>query len=364
MREQFEGWQRSSHRSVAVCNDCHAPHDFVGKYMTKARNGFWHSFYFTTGTFHEPIRITPRNAAVTEGACRFCHAEIVHAIDTFPGRGRWLSCIELPSQRRASPLTWQQPRFDRARLHALHRAGRRARRGWRHGPARQHLRAQAGSPKPLLPGRRAHRPDRRPGDLGQELPAAVRRLPPHGGPGADALRRQRSRAAHADPGRPALGRRAVAARGGPAAEDDVGRLCVCGRLPRRARPRLHARRPDLHRAAARREAAGHVHALPRVGLSALQEARRRRSDQGLRGDEPDAVHRSPQAGVAPGGVPRLPRFADDAAAGHAAGVHRGHPGREGRPGHGRLRRQHDGDQAGDAGVRVRPVPRGVLLQGT
>ncbi len=51
MREQFDGWQRSSHRSVAVCNDCHAPHDFVGKYTTKATNGFWHSFYFTTGGF-------------------------------------------------------------------------------------------------------------------------------------------------------------------------------------------------------------------------------------------------------------------------------------------------------------------------
>ena len=53
-------WQRSSHRSVAVCNDCHAPHDVLGKYSTKASNGFWHSFYFTTGTFPEPIRIRPR----------------------------------------------------------------------------------------------------------------------------------------------------------------------------------------------------------------------------------------------------------------------------------------------------------------
>ena len=62
MREQFDGWQRSSHRSVAVCNDCHAPHDFIGKYMTKGTNGFWHSFYFTTGRFPDPIQITPRNA--------------------------------------------------------------------------------------------------------------------------------------------------------------------------------------------------------------------------------------------------------------------------------------------------------------
>ena len=93
MQDQFDGWQRSSHRAVAVCNDCHAPHDVVGKYVTKARNGFWHSFYFTTGTFAEPIRITPRNARVTEGACRFCHADIVQAIDTRPKPGEQLGCV-------------------------------------------------------------------------------------------------------------------------------------------------------------------------------------------------------------------------------------------------------------------------------
>jgi cytochrome c nitrite reductase small subunit len=93
MQEQFDGWQRSSHRTVAVCNDCHAPHDFFGKYMTKARNGFWHSFYFTTGTFPEPIRITPRNASVTEGACRTCHAAVVEAIDAFPKPGQPLGCV-------------------------------------------------------------------------------------------------------------------------------------------------------------------------------------------------------------------------------------------------------------------------------
>lgn len=93
MREQYEAWQRSSHRSVAVCNDCHAPHDLVGKYVTKARNGFWHSFYFTTGGFPDPIRITPRNARVTEGACRTCHAELVNAIDTGRRDGEPLSCI-------------------------------------------------------------------------------------------------------------------------------------------------------------------------------------------------------------------------------------------------------------------------------
>lgn len=92
MQEQYDGWQRSSHRSVAVCNTCHAPSDFVGKYTTKALNGFWHSFYFTTGTFPDPIRITPRNARVTEGTCLTCHADLVHPIEAVSVRGELLGC--------------------------------------------------------------------------------------------------------------------------------------------------------------------------------------------------------------------------------------------------------------------------------
>ena len=93
MQEQFSGWIASSHRTVAVCNDCHTPPGVVGKYVTKARNGFWHSFYFTAGGFHEPIRITPRNARVTEQACRHCHGAIVQAIDPNPAHGRKMSCV-------------------------------------------------------------------------------------------------------------------------------------------------------------------------------------------------------------------------------------------------------------------------------
>lgn len=81
MQEQFDGWVHSSHRSVAVCNDCHTPPGLVPKYWTKAQNGFWHSFYFTTGDFPDPIRITERNRVVTEKSCRKCHADVVAAID-------------------------------------------------------------------------------------------------------------------------------------------------------------------------------------------------------------------------------------------------------------------------------------------
>jgi cytochrome c nitrite reductase small subunit len=61
--------------------------------MTKAVNGFNHSLAFTTGRFPEPIRITPRNREITEGACRYCHAFITQAIDAKPRAGGELSCL-------------------------------------------------------------------------------------------------------------------------------------------------------------------------------------------------------------------------------------------------------------------------------
>jgi cytochrome c nitrite reductase small subunit len=82
MDAHFDSWLQSSHHAVAVCNDCHTPHDLLGKYLTKASNGFWHSFAFTTGDFPDPIRIKDHNREVTEHACRYCHAEITAAITT------------------------------------------------------------------------------------------------------------------------------------------------------------------------------------------------------------------------------------------------------------------------------------------
>ena len=96
MGEHFAAWQRASHRAVATCNDCHTPHNLIGKYVTKARNGFWHSFYFTTGRYPDPLRITARNHDITEAACRFCHQEIVAAIDLVQAKAHGdnrLSCV-------------------------------------------------------------------------------------------------------------------------------------------------------------------------------------------------------------------------------------------------------------------------------
>jgi cytochrome c nitrite reductase small subunit len=93
MESHFDSWQKSSHRHVAVCNDCHLPPDFAGKWFTKADNGFLHSLAFTTGDFHEPIQIKPRNRRVTQRACLDCHGELVdHMLPAEPD-GDMLMCI-------------------------------------------------------------------------------------------------------------------------------------------------------------------------------------------------------------------------------------------------------------------------------
>ena len=80
MREHFDAWNKSTHRAVATCNDCHTPHNLVGKYTVKAKNGFWHSFYFTTGRYPDPLRITEGNRKVTLGTCAYCHQQIAHSL--------------------------------------------------------------------------------------------------------------------------------------------------------------------------------------------------------------------------------------------------------------------------------------------
>lgn len=80
MTDHYDAWLKSSHQAVAVCNDCHTPSGLLPKYLTKAENGFWHSFAFTTGNFPDPLRIKAGNLAVTEAACLKCHQNIAATI--------------------------------------------------------------------------------------------------------------------------------------------------------------------------------------------------------------------------------------------------------------------------------------------
>ncbi len=92
MQGHFNGWLQASHRSAATCNDCHTPPGLIGKYVTKASNGFWHSVAFTSGTFQEPIRIKAGNLVATERRCRTCHAEVASVVDG-PDGAEARSCV-------------------------------------------------------------------------------------------------------------------------------------------------------------------------------------------------------------------------------------------------------------------------------
>jgi cytochrome c nitrite reductase small subunit len=95
MRSQHDGWVKGSHRSVAVCNDCHTPDGMIPKYASKAMYGFLHAYAFTTGRFPDNIQIKPHMYGLTERACLKCHAPIVEAMTVGHDydRAERLSCI-------------------------------------------------------------------------------------------------------------------------------------------------------------------------------------------------------------------------------------------------------------------------------
>lgn len=94
MRSQYDGWQKASHHTVAVCVDCHLPHDFVPKYLAKAENGYRHSKEFTAQTFAEPIFIKPRGAEILQENCVRCHSAVTAEMTAGQAEhGRQIECV-------------------------------------------------------------------------------------------------------------------------------------------------------------------------------------------------------------------------------------------------------------------------------
>ncbi|MBI2174998.1 MAG: cytochrome c nitrite reductase small subunit [Candidatus Omnitrophica bacterium] len=80
MQEHYDSWVKASHHSVATCNDCHVPHGFPRKYLTKLDNGWNHSKKFTLQNFQEPIRIRRVNLTKLQANCVHCHENMVDEI--------------------------------------------------------------------------------------------------------------------------------------------------------------------------------------------------------------------------------------------------------------------------------------------
>jgi cytochrome c nitrite reductase small subunit len=98
MRPQYDSWQKSSHHAFATCNDCHVPPGFLGKYFTKAENGYRHSWGFTFQNFHEPIQLHPRSRPIIQNNCVYCHGELMSEITVHESHwGQTTDCIRCHS---------------------------------------------------------------------------------------------------------------------------------------------------------------------------------------------------------------------------------------------------------------------------
>lgn len=77
MRSEFATWQHSSHREVAVCNDCHVPHNNVfNKYFFKAKDGLRHATMFTFRLEPQVIKMHEAGQAVVQKNCQNCHQRV------------------------------------------------------------------------------------------------------------------------------------------------------------------------------------------------------------------------------------------------------------------------------------------------
>ncbi|HRY31963.1 MAG TPA: cytochrome c nitrite reductase small subunit [Bacteroidales bacterium] len=78
MGPQYATWFHSSHREVAVCNDCHVPHDnLFNKYLFKAKDGLRHATIFTLRAEPQVIFAKEASIGVIQMNCIRCHEKQV-----------------------------------------------------------------------------------------------------------------------------------------------------------------------------------------------------------------------------------------------------------------------------------------------
>lgn len=83
MTPMYASWRHSSHARVAVCNDCHVPHNsFAHKTLFKMMDGARHSAVFTFRLEPQVLRATPVARRVIQQNCLRCHGEAVHSSTT------------------------------------------------------------------------------------------------------------------------------------------------------------------------------------------------------------------------------------------------------------------------------------------
>jgi len=90
MKDAYDGWKVSSHRNI-TCNECHTPHDMVGKYATKVEHGARHSYVFTFGD-PQLMRLKESGEDIVTDNCVQCHQTMVNNI--LPDHANERRCIQ------------------------------------------------------------------------------------------------------------------------------------------------------------------------------------------------------------------------------------------------------------------------------
>jgi cytochrome c nitrite reductase small subunit len=81
MDAQYENWTHAAHARVAVCTDCHLPHqNLVSYYLYKGYSGMKDVFSFTFKTYPAAIRATAQTDRIVQANCIRCHTDTVENI--------------------------------------------------------------------------------------------------------------------------------------------------------------------------------------------------------------------------------------------------------------------------------------------
>lgn len=76
MTDAYASWQRGSHGRVAVCTDCHVPHqNFISKYAFKSMDGLRHSAVFTLRAEPQVLELSRGAKPVVQENCLNCHSD-------------------------------------------------------------------------------------------------------------------------------------------------------------------------------------------------------------------------------------------------------------------------------------------------
>lgn len=81
MNSLYASWNHSSHREQANCVDCHMPHDFIGKYYVKARDGMKDVYKFTLRMETDVPHASDETKEIIQNNCIYCHKTMMKSVN-------------------------------------------------------------------------------------------------------------------------------------------------------------------------------------------------------------------------------------------------------------------------------------------